>query len=113
MLLKSGRPMIGRSRLDGSSFRASWRGLPCESFGALSQTIVLQIPRPHFLISTFAEPSSLAQMPEGSAAEASDGLPVTNRTVAMRLSAGPNALCFIEHLSCRVCAELTYAPKPV
>jgi hypothetical protein len=60
--------MIGLSRLDGSSFRTSWSGPPCESFGFLSQTTLLQIPLPHFLISTFAEPSSLTQMPEGSAA---------------------------------------------
>src|SRR4026209_1984720 len=89
MLLKSGRPMIGRPRRDAFSFLTSCRGWPRELFGVLSQTTEPQRPRPHFLISTFAEPSSLAQMPEGSAAEASEGLEIAS-TAARRTKAGAN-----------------------
>src|SRR4026207_1780555 len=79
--------MIGRPRRDAFSFLTSCRGLPRELFGFLSQTTEPQSPRPHFLISTFAEPSSLAQMPEGSAAEASEGLEIAS-TAARRTKAG-------------------------
>ncbi len=101
--------MIGRSRMEAFSLRASRKGRPRESLGLCSHTILLQMPLPHFVTSIFAEPSSLAQMPVGSAAKASEDRPAAARATVR--TTGAIKRCCIEHLLLPCSAKRSNRPS--